>query len=96
MTEYFKCVGDGTPTGSINVPMTPEEVAEHLAQQEILSSREVEQEKDEARRQALAEKWPDAFAIVDDILNRGAEVVKAERDAIKLENPKGVELIKGE
>jgi hypothetical protein len=42
-----------------------------------------------ARRDALAAKWPDAFALLDDILVRGIDTVKAERNQIKQANPKG-------
>lgn len=42
------------------------------------------------RQEALAAKWPDAFALLDDILEKGIAPVKAERDAIKAANPKGV------
>lgn len=40
------------------------------------------------RKAALAEEWPDAFDLLDDILNNGIEAVKARRDAIKADNPK--------
>jgi len=44
--------------------------------------------KEQIRQEALAEKWPDPFSIIDDILVRGIDVVKAERIAIKEANPK--------
>lgn len=40
------------------------------------------------RLEALSDKWPDAFALIDDILERGIEAVKTDRAAIKLANPK--------
>lgn len=43
-------------------------------------------------KQALAGKWKDPFELIDDILERGIEVVKTERDAIKAANPKPEEL----
>jgi len=44
---------------------------------------------DAKRQEALAAKWPDPFALLDDILERGIATVKTERDAIKAANPKG-------
>jgi len=43
---------------------------------------------DMKRRDALAAKWEDPFALLDDVLARGIAPVKAERDAIKAANPK--------
>jgi hypothetical protein len=40
------------------------------------------------RQRALAEQWPDAFSLIDDIIERGIEAVKLDRNAIKLANPK--------
>lgn len=52
------------------------------------SSEELENEAKQKRRVALAERWPDPFALLDDILNSGvAPSVKAERDKIKAANP---------
>lgn len=52
---------------------------------------ELKQEADDKRRLALSQKWPDPFDLLDDILSRGVEPVKAERDAIKAANPKGAQ-----
>jgi len=41
------------------------------------------------RQAALATKWPDPFALLDDILERGIDTVKTERNALKQANPKG-------
>jgi len=46
-----------------------------------------------ARELALSEVWADPFDLLDDILNRGLDVVKIDRDAIKAAHPKP---IKGE
>lgn len=75
--------------------MTPEEIAareEECARSDAATAAYVANSE---RKSALAEKWPDAFDLLDDILTRGIEVVKLERDAIKAENPKGVDLVKG-
>ncbi len=40
------------------------------------------------RQAALAAKWPDPFALLDDILERGIDPVKTERNQIKIANPK--------
>jgi hypothetical protein len=42
------------------------------------------------RLDALAAKWPDPFALLDDILAKGIVTVKNERDAIKAAHPKPV------
>lgn len=42
------------------------------------------------RLAALTEKWPDPFALLDDILNKGIATVKTERDTIKAANPKPI------
>ena len=47
-----------------------------------------EKSPEQKRQEALAAKWPDPFALLDDILEKGAATVKAERDAIKAANPK--------
>jgi len=39
------------------------------------------------RQEALAAKWKDPFALIDDVLARGIATVKTERDAIKEANP---------
>lgn len=68
-------------------PMEKDEIAARRAE-EAKSLAEMEVRKlIEARRKALAEKWPDAFAMLDDILLRGIDAVKADRDAIKEANP---------
>jgi hypothetical protein len=48
-----------------------------------------EVKKDTARLTALAVKWETPFDLLDDILLRGIDVVKAERDVIKKSKPKG-------
>jgi len=45
----------------------------------------------QARKQALADKWKTPFDLLDDILERGIDAVKIDRDAIKAANPKPVE-----
>lgn len=47
------------------------------------------QEKNGIRKDALSAKWPDPFALLDDILERGIDPVKQERNSIKLAHPKG-------
>lgn len=73
----------------VNVQFTPEEEAARDAEEaafEVAKSARVKLEK---RQQALAEKWPDAFALLDDILERGIDSVRTERSQIKAANPKG-------
>jgi hypothetical protein len=48
-----------------------------------------EVKKDAARLSALSAKWKEPFDLLDDILLRGIDVVKAERDVIKKSKPKG-------
>lgn len=40
-------------------------------------------EKEISRLKALSQRWPDAFSLLDDILENGLESVKQERNSIK-------------
>lgn len=53
-----------------------------------------DQQQRNDRKAALEEKWPDAFALMDDILTRGAEAVAADRASIKKQFPKPKERAK--
>lgn len=70
-------------------PMTPEEIAERLAEEQAYAEQLVIENKNKARLEALSAKWADPFALLDDVLERGITVVKAEREIIKMANPKG-------
>lgn len=72
-----------------NVEMNQDEVSFRQDEEVINAEIRVIKNKDAARLSALADKWPDVFALIDDILDRGPEAVKEERDAIKADNPKG-------
>jgi hypothetical protein len=81
--SYIKLV-NGEP-----VPMTPQEIADRQAEEGAFALAKIVRDRLEKRQQALAAKWPDAFALIDDIFERGLDAVKAERNQIKLANPKG-------
>lgn len=76
-------------TGCHDVPMTPEEIAERQAEEAAYAEQLVIETKNKARLEALSAKWADPFALLDDVLERGVATVKAERDIIKMANPKG-------
>jgi hypothetical protein len=71
------------------IPMTAQEIADRQAEEGAFVIAKSTRDKIEKRQNALAEKWPDAFALLDDILERGIDEVKTERAAIKAANPKG-------
>lgn len=73
----------------VNIPFTIEEEAARDSEEAAFELAKVTRDKLEKRQQALAAKWPDAFDLLDDILERGIETVKTERNQIKLANPKG-------
>lgn len=79
-----------TPPGvePVHVPFTPEETAAREAEEAEWLVKSAAAQKLAARKEALAAVWPDPFDIVDDILERGIEAVKAERDDIKSRHPK--------
>lgn len=70
------------------VDMTAAEIADFNARQAAFEVEKVALEKMQKRQKALSAKWPDPFALLDDILKRGIASVKAEREAIKSANPK--------
>ena len=55
----------------------------------IVSEYTEEVKKDELRKKALSSRWQGPFDLIDDILERGVEKVKEERDKIKKSKPKG-------
>lgn len=71
------------------VPMSPQEIAERQAEEAAFELAKSARDKLEKRNKALAAKWPDPFDLLDDILERGINAVKTERNEIKLANPKG-------
>ena len=86
-----------TPVTATEKPSDPDLVVTGFfintqREQVWLTRPKTEQEKGvaqlEKRQHALAERWPDAFSLLDDILNRGLEAVKLDRDEIKAANPK--------
>jgi len=89
---------DGQPYGEVFVKLFPGKQLPPLAQlPAILAEYQAAQTKaaqdmaaEKKRQEALAAKWPDPFALLDDILDKGIAPVKAERDAIKEANPKPV------
>lgn len=68
--------------------MTAQEIVERQAEETVAADEDSRRAAFEARRAALAERWPDAFALFDDIAARGMEAVMEERAAIKAANPK--------
>jgi len=73
----------------VNVPFTIEEEAARDAEEDAFELAKTARDKLEKRSKALAAKWADAFDLLDDILERGIDAVKTERNQIKLANPKG-------
>lgn len=75
------------------VQLTASEQAERKTASDLFASEpEAKKRRDAAlsttREAALAAKWKDTAALVEDILDRGVDTVKRERDAIKAANPK--------
>jgi hypothetical protein len=83
MTRYVKNVG------GVEINMTAQEITERQDEEAVWAIKQVEINKDATRVKKLGNVWPDAFALLDDVLARGIEAVKADRDAIKALNPKG-------
>ncbi len=84
-------VSDDTPTRNVSglrYLLSPEEIAEKNENDAAWIIEKKKHDQLEKRRKALEQKWPDAFSLLDDILARGIDAVKIERDAIKSENPK--------
>jgi len=72
-----------------NQEMTAEEITARLAEEAANIIKAAEDKLLADRQKTLAAKWPDAFDLLDDILERGVEAVKIDRDVIKQANPKG-------
>ena len=70
--------------------MTSQEIEARAIEEAAAATQLIASTANEKRLKALGDKWPDAFDLIDDVLNRGINAVKTERDAIKLANPKGV------
>jgi hypothetical protein len=70
------------------VDLSPEEIQEFNDRQIKHAGEVAEREKQRALDSALKAKWESTEALVDDILRRGPDVVKTEREAIKAANPK--------
>lgn len=83
MTIYVKLVNGE------EIEMTAEEISARQAETEAWAIAKIARDKLIKRQEALAAKWPDAFDLLDDILERGTEPVKTERNQIKQANPKG-------
>lgn len=71
------------------IAMTEAEIAERQAEEAAWVIKKAKDDKLAKRQAALATKWPDPFALLDDILERGIDTVKTERNALKQANPKG-------
>ena len=71
------------------VPMTAEEITQRQSEEAAWVIKKAKDDKLAKRQAALATKWPDAFSLLDDILERGIDTVKTERNALKQANPKG-------
>lgn len=68
--------------------MTPQEIAERQAEEAAWLIEKAAKDKLTKRQKALEEKWLDPFTLLDDILERGIDAVKTERNQIKQRNPK--------
>lgn len=79
-----------TPPGSksqeIEIPSDERTIIQNEEQSWLVEK--AKRDKREKRQAALAAKWPDAFDLLDDILERGIAPVKADRNSIKQANPK--------
>lgn len=71
------------------IAMTEAEIAERQAEEAAWVIKKAKDDKLAKRQAALATKWPDPFALLDDILERGIDTVKTERNALKQANPEG-------
>jgi len=71
------------------VPMSAEEIAARQSEETSWATERAADIASRARKAALYSKWPDPFALLDDILERGIDAVKQERNTIKLAHPKG-------
>lgn len=88
---------DGIPFGPVFVELFPNATLPRFdsvsgligVYDAVLAKAAKDADADKKRSDALAAKWPDAFALLDDILAKGIASVKTERDAIKASNPKG-------
>lgn len=67
--------------------LTTEEITAREEEEAQAAVDKIKYDQLTSRRQALADKWKEPFDLIDDILNRGMDVVKTERDAIKASNP---------
>ena len=84
-------VSDDTPTKNISglrYLLSMDDIVEQNQREAAWIVEKAKRDKLEKRQKALAAKWPDPFDLLDDILERGLDTVKAERNAIKTENPK--------
>lgn len=84
-------VSDETPTKNISglrYLLSMDDIVEQNKRDASWITEKAKRDKLEKRQKALEQKWPDPFALIDDILARGIDAVKAERDQIKTENPK--------
>lgn len=73
----------------VEIQMTEPEISQRKAEEAAWEAGREQKEKTKKRKDALAAEWPDAFALLDDILERGIPAVKTDREAIKSANPKG-------
>lgn len=75
--------------GFLEVEGVTQEQLEAAVSSQYVSEKIQSDKLSKDRKEALSQKWPDPFDLLDDILSRGIPTVKAERDAIKSANPKG-------
>lgn len=73
------------------IPLTLEEITSRQAEEVKYLAEQPRLEKLAKRQAALTAKWPDAFAMLDDMLKENPAAfpkTRADRDAIKAANPK--------
>lgn len=71
------------------IALTVEEIAEREAEEAAYEAEKDARAVIIARQTEYKEKgWVEPFDLIEDILDRGVDVVKADRDAIKAKHPK--------
>lgn len=73
-----------------DIQMTPEEIAARQLEESIYQAELMKTQWISNRQNAYESKgWHSPYDLIDDILKRGLEAVKSDREKIKADNPKG-------
>lgn len=62
------------------IDLTPQEQADFIAEAESLLSEKALKQTAEQNKSAVLSKWPDLYTFINDLLDRGIDALKTDRD----------------